>query len=44
MQTAAIAIPIFAGMILSIILSVLPLFLSGERARAAQERARATYG
>jgi hypothetical protein len=39
MRTTAIAI--FAGMFLSIFVSFLPLFLSGERGRAAQERARA---
>jgi hypothetical protein len=41
MHTTAIAIPILAGMFLSIFLSFLPLFLSGKRGRAAQERARA---
>ena len=37
----ATAIAIFAGMFLAILLSFLPLFLSGERGRAAQEMARA---
>ncbi len=40
MHTIAIAVPIFAGVFLSIFLSFLPLFLSGERGRAAQEKAR----
>ena len=39
MHTTAIAIA--AGTFLAIILGFLPLFLSGERGRAAQERARA---
>jgi hypothetical protein len=39
MHTTAIAM--FAGTFLAIFLSFLPLFLSGERGRAAQERARA---
>ena len=41
MHTTAIAIAIFAGTFLAIFLSFLPLFLAGERRRAAQERARA---
>jgi hypothetical protein len=41
MHTTAIAIAIPAGTFLAIILGFLPLFLSGERGRAAQERARA---
>lgn len=39
MHTTAIAI--FASMFLAIFISFLPLFLLGERGRAAQERARA---
>ena len=38
MHSTAIGIAIFAGMFLTIFLSFLPLFLSGERGRAAQER------
>jgi hypothetical protein len=41
MHTTASAIALFAGMFLAILLSFLPLFLSGERARAAQDRAPA---
>jgi hypothetical protein len=41
MHTTAAAIAIFAGMFLAIFVSFLPLFLSGERGRAAQERALA---
>lgn len=37
METAAI----FVGIFLALILSFLPLFLSGKHWRAAQERARA---
>ena len=37
MESAAM----FAGIFLAFILSFLPLFLSGKRWRAAQERARA---
>jgi len=43
MHTTAIAIAIFAGTFLAIFLSFLPLFLSGERGKAAQERARAVW-
>jgi hypothetical protein len=39
MHTTAIAI--LVGTFLAIFLSFLPVFLSGERGRAAQERARA---
>jgi hypothetical protein len=41
MHETAVAIAIFASMFLAIFLSFLPLFLSGERGRAAQQRARA---
>ena len=41
MHTTAIAVTFFAGTFLAIFLSFLPLFLSGERGRAAQQRARA---
>jgi uncharacterized protein YpmB len=41
MQATAIFIAIFAGLFLAILLSFLPLILSGEQRRAAEERARA---
>jgi len=40
MHTTAIAVAILTGTFLSIFLSILPLFLSGERGNAAQEKAR----
>jgi len=40
MQAAAILIAIFAGLFLAIFLSFLPLILSGEQWRAAEDRAR----
>ncbi len=41
MRTIGNAIAIFAGMFLAIFLSFLPLFLSGDSWKAAEERVRA---
>jgi hypothetical protein len=41
MQATAIFVSISVGIFVAIFLAFLPLFLSGERWRAAEERARA---